>query len=404
MEAETPSPRPDGDELFNPRSESFIRDPYSRYDRLRSLDPVHFDARLNGWLVSRYADVDALLRDSAMGRAGQRRFFGHFDEGGSIDLASRSWLLNMDPPDHTRIRRQFGKAFTRQRVESLRPYVEQKVDVLLDRIAADGGCEFVSSVAQPLPVALICMMLGVPEERHEICRDHSSALLPLLDPVISEAQQQRAEEACAWFLEYFGELAEQRRRDPKDDLLSALLPAEGEGELARHELINNIIFLFSAGHETTSSLLGNGLYALLTHPDQYAALAEDPGLAPEAVSEMLRWDAPVQYFGRRATADTKVGDRQLRPGDIVMGLVGAANRDPERFKDPHRFDIGRPDCQPVSFGAGIHYCIGAALSKMESEALFARLPQRFPGMRLVAEPERRSLMAVRSFKALDIAV
>jgi hypothetical protein len=396
--------RPNSADLFDPLADGFVKDPYSWYDRLRATEPVHFHTGLKMWLVSRYADVDAMLRDDALGRGEQMRFFGHFEQGSAVDLASRSWLFGMDPPEHTRVRRQFAKAFSPRRVQSLRPYIERKVDELLDDFAADGGGDFIASVAQLLPVAVICMMLGLPEEEHGVCKEYSSAVVPLLDPVISDEQLRRADEGCAWFLDYFERLAEQRRHSPQDDLLSALLPLEDDGSLAHHELINNIIFLFGAGHETTTSMLGNGLYGLLTHPEDYDALRQSPALVPNAVLEMLRWDSPVQYIGRRARTDLEINGTQIKQGDVVMGILGAGNRDPERFAEPHRFDIRRSDCQPLSFGAGIHYCLGAALSRMESEIVFDKLVRRFSRLRLIAEPERQGLFAVRSYIDLQVEI
>jgi cytochrome P450 len=312
----------------------------------------------------------------------------------------------MDPPDHTRVRRLFAKAFTPRRIERLRPYIEAKVDVLLDTFAADGGGDFIEKLAQLLPAAVICHLLGIPEEDHAVCKGHSSAIFPLLDPVISDEQLERAEAAAAWFLDYFETLVEQRRRDPQDDLVSALLAAtEGDQRLAPHELMNNVIFLFGAGHETTTSALGNGLAALLRHPDQLALLRSDPSLLPNAVLEMLRWDSPVQYIGRQVVADRiEIDGVELRNGEVVMGLLGAGNRDPKMFDEPDRFDISRPDCQPLSFGAGIHYCLGAALSRMETEVVFERLLARFPRLSLIGNPLRKGLFAVRSYAELPIEV
>ncbi|MGW2279228.1 cytochrome P450 [Streptomyces sp. NPDC001770] len=402
-ESALPGAPPDSASLFDLFAPGFVDDPYAWYERLRAAEPVHFHTGLNMWLVSRFADIDEMLRDNDLGRGEQMRFFGHFEEGSAVDLASRSWLFGMDPPEHTRVRKQFAKAFTPRRIATLRPYIENKVDELLDDLAAEGGGDFLGTVAALLPVAVICMMLGLPEEEHGKCKEYSSAVVPLLDPIISEEQLRKADEACRWFLDYFEDLSAERRADPQDDLLSALLALEDDGtRLAHHELINNVIFLFGAGHETTASMLGNGLYGLLTHPEQYEALHRDPSLVPNAVLEMLRWDSPVQYIGRRARTDLQLGGTRIKQGDVVMGILGAGNRDPERYADPHAFDIRRPDVQPLSFGAGIHYCLGSALSRMESEIVFERLTRRFPRMRLVSQPDRHGLFAVRSYTDLQV--
>ncbi len=390
--------------LFDPMSDDFLNDPYSRYERLRGAGSLHFHPRLNGWLISHYADVDKALRDGSFGKSEQKRFFGNFRPESAVDLASRAWLLGLNPPDHTRIRRHFSRAFTWAKTESLLPKVERAVDALLDELATAGGGDFIATVAQPLPVTLICAMLGVPEEDLAVCREHSSALLPLLDPVISEALLNRAEEACAWFLDYFDRLVRARRREPCGDLLSALVLHDGEGALTHDELVSNIILLFSAGHETTSSMLGNGMHALLTHPEQYAVLRADLSLAGNAVLEVLRWDAPIQYFGRRAEQDVCLDGTTIERGQMIMGLIGAANRDPQRFIDPDRFDIRRLNCQPLSFGGGIHYCLGAALSRLEGEVAFRRIAQRFKSIELVTDPLRAKHFAVRSLAELKVAV
>jgi len=398
--------RPDSMELFNPFADGFIDDPYSTYHKLRAYEPLHFHTGMNMWLMTRYRDIDEMLRTNDLGRGEQMRFFGNFEAGSAIDLVSRSWLFGMDPPDHTRVRRLFAKAFTPRRIARLRPYIEAKVDELLDQFAADGGGDFIEKVAQLLPVAVICHLLGIPDADHAVCKQHSSAVVPLLDPVITEEQLEKAEAGSAWFLEYFDHHIESRRRDPQDDLVSALLAATEDGQkLAKHELMNNVIFLFGAGHETTTSTLGNGLAALLLNPEQYDLLRKDLSLLSNAVLEMLRWDSPVQYIGRRVMVDNLVVDGvELERDQVVMGLLGAGNRDPEQFADPDRFDITRPEIQPLSFGAGIHYCLGAALSRLETEIVFEKLITRFPRLSMDGVPPRKGLFAVRSYTELVLEV
>jgi cytochrome P450 len=391
--------------VFNPLAEGFIDDPYQHYAWLRAHEPIYFHSTLNAWLITGYHDINDMLRNNDLGRGEQMRFFGHIEAGSSIDLMSRSWVFVLDPPDHTRVRCLFATAFTNRCIRALRPYIEATVDDLLTRLAADGGGDFIEQVAQLLPISVICHLLGIPESDHAIFRTYSSAIFPLFDPMITPEQLRQADKAAAWFLDYFHRLVEQRRHDPRDDLVSALLATVENGQsLTPDELVNNVIFLFGAGHETTVGTLGNGLVALLRHPDQFALLRENPALLPNAVLEMLRWDSPVQYVGRRATVGMEINGIAIKKDQILMGLLGAGNRDPERFAEPDRFDITRVDCQPLSFGAGIHYCMGAALSRLETEVFFEKLIDRFPGISMPTRPLRRELFALRSYANLTVEI
>jgi cytochrome P450 len=391
--------------LFNPFADGFLENPYIHYRRLRETASPYFHAALGQWLVSRYADLDAILREPRVGRGEATRFFGNFEPGSAIDRASRGWIFGMDPPEHTRLRSLFTKAFTPRRVEGLRGYVEAKTTALLDILAAAGGGDLMDSLAFHLPVAVICELLGIPEADHDECKKNSSALIALLDPIITDEQRAAAEDASAFFIDYFGRLVERRETEPGDDLVSAFLAAVAAGTpLSRQELVNNSLFLFGAGHETTSNLIGNGVYALMRFPDQWAALRADPSLAAKATAETLRWDPPVQYIGRRALEPVVLGDAQIAEGDLVMGLIGAANRDPERFDEPDLFDLTRQRNQALSFGAGIHFCVGSALARLEGETVFRELVTRFPRMSPAAPAVRRPLFAMRGYAELPVTL
>ncbi len=391
--------------LFNPFAEGFLENPYNHYDRLRETQSPYFHAVLGQWLITRYADLDRILREPRVGRGEATRFFGHFEPDSAIDRASRGWIFGMDPPEHTRLRLLFAKEFTQRRLEGLRGYIATKVDELLDGFAAAGGGDLMDGLASHLPVAVICELLGIPAADHEECKKNSSALIRLLDPIITDEQQAAAEDASAFFLDYFGRLVERRRTERGGDLLSAFITvAETAATISPMELVNNSLFLFGAGHETTSNLIGNGMYALLRFPDQWAALRADPGLAGNVTTEALRWDSPVQYIGRRAMGSLVLGGTRIAEGDLLMGVIGAANRDPERFAEPGRFDIFRPRNQPLSFGAGIHFCVGSALARLECETVFRAVVERFPRMSLGAQVVRSPLFAMRGYAELPVTL
>jgi cytochrome P450 len=388
--------------LFDPFAEGFLDDPYPHYARVREAERVHFSPLLGQWLLTGYDEIQQMLRDPRIGRGSSTRFFGNFEPDTPVDLFSREWIFGMDPPDHQRLRRLLGQAFTPRVISTLRPFVEERVTALLDQARGRGGMDVIADFAYGLPAAVICRMLGVPQDAWDECQRYSAQALPLVDPVITPAQLALANESAAWFMDFFGALVASRRRSPGDDLLSAFCQASYHGDrLSDEELVQNAIFLFVAGHETTTHLIGNGLYALLTHPAQHRALRERPDLVDGAVEEMLRYDSPVQYVGRVALAGTRIGKQPIAAGERVIGVLGAGNRDPKRFGEPDDFDVARPDCQPLSFGHGIHFCIGSALARMEAQTAFRYLIERTGDLR-VAAVRRRPLFAMRGFESFDV--
>ena len=315
-------------------------------------------------------------------------------------------MLFADPPDHTRLRRLVSRAFTPQRVEALRVAVQTIVDDLLDDIGQSQEIDIVESLAFPLPVTVIGELLGVPPADRAGFQPLVAAGVAALDPTADNASLDRALAVQDQMAAYFVELVAERRQRPQDDLLSGLVAARDEGDtLSDDEVIGTAILLFAAGFETTTNLIGNGLLALLRHPDQLERWRSDPTLARTGVEELLRWDSPVQLNGRTALVPAEVAGQHLDPGDFVTILAAGANRDPARFADPEVLDIGRADNAALSFGSGIHHCLGAALARMEGEVVFTSLLDRFGTIELaVDEPERRPTLVLRGLASLPVRV
>ncbi len=375
-------------------------DPYSRYATLRSVAPVHRSAF--GFVVlSRYDDCLQLLRASGVGKdfSNAASAMGLTEEQQAEQAAFRNDRSNMlfaDPPDHTRLRRLASRAFTPRSVEALRPRVVELVDGLLDEIGSD-EVDVMSVLAFPLPVTVIGEMLGVPAEDRPQFRPLVRAVTAVLELAISPEALKAATEASVVLEEYFAGLVAERRAHPEDDLLSRLILAEDEGErLSEYELISTAILLFAAGFETTTHLIGNGLLALVQNPDQLARLQADRTLVRPAVEELLRYDSPVQITARTTYEDVRIGDEVVDRDSTVLALIGAANHDPTRFTEPERLDVGRTEAPPMSFGSGIHHCLGAALARLEAQVVLDRLLDRFATLELVGgEPEHRDSLTLR---------
>jgi cytochrome P450 len=377
---------PQAEPLFNPLSPDVIRDPYPYYHRLRSLDPVHHSP-LGFYVASRHADVGFVLRDKRFGKDFVGRMTRRLGEDVLEEPVYRSmryWMLQQDPPDHTRLRGLVVKAFTARRVEDMRPRIQQIVDQALDRVAPRGRMDVIADFAFRLPVTVICDMLGIPEEDHEMFFSGARTGGRLLDPVpLSRAEIDAANADNLASAAYFHSLFELRRHQPGDDHTTQLVQAEEQGsKLSNEELTANIILLFGAGHETTVNLIGNGLLALHRNPGQLRLLQTDPSLIPNAIEELLRYDSSVQLTGRVALEDVVVGDTMIPKGESILCLLGAANRDPAAYPDPDRLDITRSNIRPSSFGGGIHFCLGAQLARIEGEIAIATLLRRFPDLTL----------------------
>jgi hypothetical protein len=394
--------------LFNPLSPEFIRDPYPHYDLLRRVDPVHVTPH-GMYLASRHADVTNVLRDKRFGKDFVERSVRRYGPKIMDEPIFRSmshWMLQQDPPDHSRLRGLVVKAFTARRVEDMRPRIQQIVDQTLDRIIPQGSMDLIEDFAFRLPVTIICDMLGIPEEHREVFYSGSRDGGRILDPVpLKPDEIAKGNAAYMMSQMYFQQLFELRRKQPGDDLTTHLVQAEEDGsKLTNEELTANIILLFGAGHETTVNLIGNGLLALHRNPDQLALLKARPELITNAIEEFLRYDSSVQMTGRVTLEDIDdLGGKKIAKGESVLCLLGSANRDPAVYPDrPDRLDITRPNVRPLSFGGGIHFCLGAQLARIEAEIAISTLLRRLPDLRLddAANPEWRPTFVLRGLKRL----
>jgi cytochrome P450 len=398
MEQTAPS-RPPVPQLVPPEEWG---DPHPHYHRMRAATPILSVPEWDEYVFTRWEDCERILRDPTMSADPSRRRlqvpFMDFGEG----MERPSTMLMMDPPDHTRLRKLVSKAFTPRTVEQLRPHVAELAHGMLDD-ADPKGFDLIASLGYPLPVTVICELLGVPAEDRHLFGPWSSDASRMLDGDLDDATIQRGILAFMSLVNYLNGIFEERRAAPRDDLLTALLAAEEEGErLSEEELRSTVVLLFVAGHETTMNLIGNGTVALLHQRDQWERLVADPSLAPGAVEEVLRFDGPVHLTGRTATVPSQVGDVLVEPGQGCVTLLAAANRDPERFPDPDRLDITRPDNHHLTFSQGIHYCLGAALARLEGQEVFKALVQRFPRLELTEEPVHRDHFVLRGYKSVEV--
>jgi len=394
--------------LFNPLSPDFIRDPYPHYQRLRATDPMHVTS-FGAIVASRHAEASLVLRDRRFGKAFVDRSVRRYGPDIMAEPIFRSmshWMLQQDPPDHTRLRGLVVKAFTARRVEDMRPRIREVVEQTLDAVIDRGKMDLIADFAFRLPVTIICDMLGIPEDHREVFYASSRNGGRILDPVpLTPAEIADANASNAIAQMYFEQLFELRRREPGDDLTTQLVQAEEDGsKLTNEELTANIILLFGAGHETTVNLIGNGLLALHRNPDQLALLKARPDLITNAVEEFLRYDSSVQLTGRVALEDIEdLGGRRIAKGDGVLCLLGSANRDPAVYPDrPDSLDIERPNVRPLSFGGGIHHCLGAQLARIEAEIAISALLKRLPDLRLddAVNPVWRPTFVLRGLKCL----
>ena len=394
--------------LFNPLSPGFIRNPYPHYQRLRATDPMHVNAH-GAFVASRHAEASLVMRDKRFGKDYVDRTIRRYGPKILEEPVFRSmshWMLQQDPPDHTRLRGLVVKAFTARRVEDMRPRIQQIVDQTIDAVMAQGRMDLIEDFAFRLPVTIICDMLGIPEEHREVFYKSSRDGGRLLDPVPltpEEIQQGNAGNMMAQM--YFQQLFELRRKTPGDDLITQLLQAEEDGsKLTNEELTANIILLFGAGHETTVNLIGNGLLALHRNPDQLALLKANPSLVTNAIEEFLRYDSSVQMTGRVALEDIEdLGGKKIPKGESVLCLLGSANHDEAIYPDrPDRLDITRPNVRPLSFGGGIHFCLGAQLARIEAEVAISTLLRRLPELKLddAENPQWRPTFVLRGLKEL----
>lgn len=370
---------------------SVRRDPYPLYDRMRKNGPVRMRL-FGGWAVGRYAEVERVLTeptfstdrgDVALMKAFERaaRGKGHFES-----LIEHN-LLMIDGEKHRRLRRLVSRAFTPRRVQALRPRVEALVEELLDRLASRRDIDLVAELAQPVPTFVIAELLGVPAADHELFRRWSDDLVELLDPLSGRNGLEPPIRAAGELGDYMTDLLASRRREPQDDLLTALSRAsDGEDALHDDELVALASLLLAAGNETTTNLIGNAVMLLQRHPHERRRLQDDLALLPAAIEECLRMEPPIQFTDRAVARPVEIAGVRLAPGTIVAALLAAANRDPARFPDPQRFDIGRETGGHVAFGLGNHYCLGASLARLEAEVTLGALLSRFPDFSAATQP------------------
>lgn len=382
-------------------------DPYAFYERLRTLDPVH-RVPLGVWLLTRYDDVALVLRDPRF--SSDEHHVTNYNDSGMVGAFGRMFnamLLFKDDPHHKRLRDLVQKAFTRKMVENLRPRIAEIVDRLIDDMLAKGNADLIADFAYPLPVVVICELLGVPladqSGFHEWAPDLAGRFE--VQPLRTAEDEERGERATERLIEYLDGLIERKRHDPDDALLSSLVRVEDDGDRLTHdELLATCMLLLFAGHETTANLIGNGVFSLMTNRDQWDRLVTDPTLARSAVEELLRFDSPVQLVQRITLDDVTIGDQHLPKGEAIAVMLGAANRDPSKFAEPDSLDLTREGAPLIAFGGGMHFCLGAPLARLEAQNAFASLAARVPGLVLDGEPERRPSLLIRGFRSLPVSV
>ncbi|MFL4949109.1 cytochrome P450 [Streptomyces sp. MMS24-I31] len=400
------------DLAFDPWDPAFVADPYPAYAELRARGRVLYYEPSDQWLVPHHADVSALLRDRRLGRSYQHRF-SHEDFGRTppppehepFHVLNDHGMLDLEPPDHTRIRRLVSKAFTPRTVERLGPYVHGLANELVSALVEAGGGDLLAEVAEPLPVAVIAEMLGIPEPDRAQLRPWSADICGMYELSPSEETAAKAVRASVEFSEYLRELIAARRKEPGEDLISGLIAAHDEGDrLTEQEMISTAVLLLNAGHEATVNATVNGWWALFRNPDQLAALRADHSLIPSAVEELMRYDTPLQLFERWVLDEIEIDGTTIPRGAEIAMLFGSANHDPEVFSAPERLDLTRRDNPHISFSAGIHYCIGAPLARIELAASMAALLERAPALALAGEPERKPGFVIRGLRGLSVEI
>jgi cytochrome P450 len=395
---------------FSPDDLGFIADPYPVYAEMRERTPIWYDGSTDHWLVPRYWDVNSLLRDRRFGRTyhhvATNAAMGRPEEPdwhGPFWHLIRSGILDMEPPDHTRVRSLVSKAFTPRMVEGMRHRIQQMMDRLVDEVVDAGEFDLIATLAEPLPVAVIAELLGVPPADRGLLRPWSADICGMYELHPTEHTARTAVRACVEFSDYLRELSRVRRIEPHDDLVSALAQVVADGErLSEDELIGTCVLLLNAGHEATVNVTGNGWWSLFRNPDQLATLRDDLGLVPTAIEELMRWDTPLQMFERWVLEDSEICGTVVPKGAELGLLFGSANRDPTVFERADDLDVAREPDPHLSFGAGIHFCLGAPLARLELETSFSTIIRRMPALRLVEEPAWKPNYIIRGLRELRV--
>ncbi len=392
--------------VWYPLADGFVDDPYPTYRKLREKDPYHYSPLTGSLVISRYEDVDAVLRDyrrfSNDQRKGERTGIRNEDTRSELTPS----ILSLDPPDHTRLRGLVNRAFTPRQVAKMEEHIRETAHALLDEVAGDDEFDLMTNLATALPTVVIAEMIGVPTEDRAQFKQWSDNFARVLEPNLSPQEGKLVLETADIFEEYFSRIIARRRDDMRDDLISRLIEAEEEGDrLTTDEMQVTLRLLLVAGNETTTNLIGNGLRALLRHPEQLQLLREQPALIPNAVEELLRYDSPVQVDMRTVLEDVELGGKVARARSRTMLLIGGANRDPEEFERPEELDVTREDAGNISFGRGIHHCLGAPLARLEGKIAFEVLLERFDDIQLGSTaPCYKQNIVLRGLRQLPIRV
>ena len=395
---------------FQPQEIGFIADPYPAYAELRRTGRIHYDERTDHWLITRHADVNALLRDRRFGRS-YLHLATHEEMGHPPDpeIQAPFWhlirngMLDREPPDHTRLRGLVSKAFTPRRVAEMRDTIQGIVDGLVDEALARGEFDLLATVLEPLPVTVIAELLGIPEADRHLLRPWSAEICLMYELNPSEDYARRATQASIEFGDYLAELSRARRANPGSDLISGLTQVVVEGDrLTEDELVGTCVLLLNAGHEASVNGSANGWWALFRNPGELARLRADSSILPSAVEELLRYDTPLQLFERWVLEDSEICGVQVPKGAELGLMFGSANRDPDVFLDPDRLDLTRDPNPHITFGAGIHFCLGAPLARLEMQIAFETILRRMPHLELLQEPEWKPTYIIRGLKSLPV--
>lgn len=396
---------------FNPFQQNFHNYPYKTYYLLREKEPVHWSF-IGVWVLTRYADIKAVLTDkrfttdSLPKRLEEKNKYTQNPRGGlnSLQQASSKFLFYMNPPDHTRLRGLVSKAFSPSFVESLRPNIQQTVDELLNKVREDGHMDIIHDLAAPLPVRVIAGLLGMPMEDCAMLHEWSTQLSRVLDPLISIKEYENLNVVVQQFQDYIHSLIAEKEKRPENDLISNLIVARDQGDKLRADELSTVCMqLFITGEETTVNTIGNGILALLNHPEQLAKLKAEPNIINTAVEELLRYDSPVQFTGRYATEDIEIGDKLIKKGERVLLGLGAGNHDPRQFDQPEKLDVTRQENRHLAFSDGIHYCLGAALARVQARIAIPAIIQNFHQLQLNTKNlVRRKNIYLRGLTSLPV--
>jgi len=398
---------------FNLFDSKFNANPYPTYHRLREEDPVHRYLIGGDWIVTRYADVKAVLKSGCV-RTDDRpksiqernKYFLHKEKNLDILAYTTSrFLFYMNPPDHTRLRGLVGKGFSSIVVERMRPHIQEIVDELLDKVRHKGSMDIVAELASPLSVSVISKLLGIPKEAQQQLHQWTNVLSRILDPLVSLKEYEAMNQATEEIQEYLRTLIAEREKEPQEDFISNLIAAKDQSDrLSQKDLLAICTLLFGAGEETTGNTIGNGMLALLQHPNQMEQLKREPTMIQSAVEEVIRYDSAIQMLTRIATDNLEIGNQTIKAGEKIVLCLGAANRDPAQFPNPDELNINREQNHHLAFADGIHYCLGAALARVETQIAINTLIQTFPDLKLASNKlEWKKSIVIRGLKSLSVS-